>query len=469
MASRAPMPPTPSRLRGFFGGIVAAGLLSATMAWLWGFTVDDALISCRVATHLAQGIGYRFNAEGPVVDAVTPLGWAPLLSLFAKSGPLSALQAAKWLGTIAVTLAVFWLGRRVAQRVSAAYASGLAVCLAASAPLAAWAVAGMETGVVTALAIAALGDGTKADLAAATAAALRPELAPWCASIRLGLRLAGGMKLGRALASPAIVLGAVALVGALRSLYFGRAAPLALFAKPSDIEHGLRYATHAFVQCGLPLLCCAPWALRRGSGVARAVALAAAAHFAALVLAGGDWMTLYRLAVPILPSFVLGASELWRVAAGWASWLRLALVTAMSVYLAAALGPVARQVGPDRARLIELGRPALAGARVVAALDVGWVGAATQATVVDLAGITDETVAMLPGGHTSKRIDDSLVRLRGVDALVLLQATPPSLDYAREVERRVALLPSASEFRGVARLPFAQGRQQYVVLRKSRE
>jgi hypothetical protein len=439
------------------------------MAWLWGFTVDDALVSCRVATHLAQGVGYRFNADGPVVDAVTPLGWAPLLSLFAKSGPLAALQAAKWLGIIAVMLAVFGLGRRVAQRVSTAYASGLAFCLAATAPVAAWAVAGMETGVVTALAIAALGDGVKADLAAAMAAAWRPELAPWCASIRLGLRLADGMKLGRALASPAIVLGAVALVGALRSSYFGRAAPLAAFAKPSDLDHGLRYATYAFVQCGLPLLCCAPWALRRASGVARAVALAGAAHFAALVLAGGDWMTLYRLAVPILPSFVLGAAELWRVAPAWASWLRLALATAMSAYLAAAVGPVARQVGSDRARLIELGRAPLAGARVVAALDVGWVGAATQATVVDLAGITDETVAMLPGGHTSKRIDDSLVRLRGVDALVLLQAPSPSLDYAREVERRIALLPSASEFRSVARLPFAQGRQQYIVLRKPTE
>ena len=38
--------------------------------------------------------------------------------------------------------------------------------------------------------------------------------------------------------------------------------------------------------------------------------------------------------------------------------------------------------------------------------------------------MTDETVAMLPGGHTSKRIDDSLLRSRDVDALVLL-AYPP--------------------------------------------
>jgi hypothetical protein len=473
MAAPAPMPPTPSLARGVLGGLFAACSLGVSMGWLWGFTVDDALISCRVASNLAQGLGYRFNPTGPVVDAVTPLGWGQLLSWFAQSGPLSALQAAKWLGALAVALAVFGLGRRIAGRASTAYAGALSLCLAVTAPVAAWAVAGMETGVVTALAIAALGGGLAADLAAALAAAWRPELAPWCAAIRLGLRLAAGMKLGRALASPAIVLGAVALVGALRSLYFGRAAPLAMFAKPSDFEHGISYAAHAFVQCGLPLLCVAPWALRRASGVARAVAAAGVAHFAALVLAGGDWMTLYRLAAPVLPSFVLGAAELWRVAPAWSSWLRLGLALLMSVYLAQALGPVARQVGPDRARVIERARSPLSGARSVAALDIGWLGAATEASIVDLAGVTDEVVAMLPGGHTSKRIDDALLRNREVDALVLLRegrgdgfCQRDDYGYAREVEHRVARLPSVSDFRVAARLPFSGGQRCYVVLRK---
>jgi hypothetical protein len=467
------MPPTPSLARGVLGGLFAASLLGGSMAWLWGFTVDDALISCRVATNLARGLGYRFNPNGPVVDAVTPLGWGPLLSLFAESGPLAALQAAKWLGALTVSVAVFGLGRRIAARVSSAYAGALSLCLAATAPLAAWAVAGMETGVVTALGIAALGGGLSADVAAALAAAWRPELAPWCVAIRLGMRLAAGMTLGRALASPAIVLGAVALVGALRSVYFGRAAPLAMFAKPSDFQHGMSYAAHAFVQCGLPLLCVAPWALGRASGAARAVAVAGCVHFGALVLSGGDWMTLYRLAVPVLPSFVLGAAELWRVASGWSSWLRLGLALALSVFVAQALGPVARGVGPDRVRIIEQARGPLAGAKSVAALDVGWLGAATDATILDLAGVTDEVVAMLPGGHTSKRIDDALLRHREVDALVLLREGAENgfcdddrYGYAREVERRVALLPSVAAFRVAARLPFSGGQRCYVVLRK---
>jgi hypothetical protein len=336
--------------------------------------------------------------------------------------------------------------------------------LALTAPISAWAVAGMETGLVTALGVCALGQGTLADLAAALAAALRPELAPWCAGLRLGLRLQSGLPLPRAIKAPALVVAAVVLVGAARTVFFGRAAPLAVFAKPSDLSHGARYALYAFVQSGLPLLCLAPFSLWRGAPVARAVTLAAILHFAAMALAGGDWMSLYRLASPVLPSFALAGAELWRVAPRWASWLRLACAASMSLYLAWMLGPTARGVGRDRARLIEAARAPLAGAKVVAALDVGWVGAVADFTVVDLAGVTDEAVAMLPGGHTSKRIDDALLRLRNVDALVLL-AYPPDDGFAREVERRVALTPTAQTFHVVARLPFAGGKQQYVVLR----
>lgn len=467
MSPKAPALPVASRMRAVAGGVAASSLLGVAMAWLWGFTVDDALVTCRVAHHLSQGRGYRFNADGPVVDAVTPLGFAYLLAPLAAKGPLAALQAAKWLGAAAVGLAGFAVGRRVMQRTSTSYGVALLLCLAATAPLAAWAVAGMETAFVTALAVGALGGGRFwADACAMLAAAWRPELAPWCLSIRFGLRLAEGAPLGRAAASAALPAAAVMLVGVARLLAFGRAAPLSVFAKPSDLEHGLSYALHAFVQTGLPLLCLAPFSLKRGAPVARAIAAAALLHFVSLALAGGDWMSLYRLAVPILPSLVVGAAELWRVAPPWASWLRLALALGLSSYVAVMVGPVARGVQRDREALIEQARKPLAGARSVAALDIGWVGAATSARVLDLAGISDEFVAMLPGGHTSKRVSDALLRGRDVDALVLLTA-PGSLDeYAREVERRVALLPSAESFRVVVRLPLGKTTQSYVILRK---
>ena len=464
-ASPVPAPPASDAERGVWGGLAAAAGVALAMTWLWGFTVDDALITCRMAAHLARGVGYRFNVGGPVVDAVTPLGFAHLLAPFAAGGPLAALVAAKWLGAVAVAVAAFILGRRISPRTSAAYGGALLLCLSATAPVAAWAVSGMETGVVTLLAVLALGQGWLADGAAALAAAWRPELAPWCCCVRLGMRLHGGASLARALPGPALVLGAVALVGVVRAVAFGRAAPLSVFAKPSDLAHGANYALFALVQTGLPMLCVAPFSLRRGAPVARVVALGGLAHFTALMLAGGDWMSLYRLAVPVLPSFVLGAAELWRVAPRWASWLRVVLAGAMSVYLAAAVGPVARGVGADRARLIEAARAPLAGAKVVASPDVGWVGAVGDFTVVDLAGVADETVAMLPGGHTSKRIDKSFLSRRNVDAIVLL-AYPPHDELAREIDRRASLTTTAESLDIVARLPIAGGRQYYVVLRK---
>src|SRR5690242_2094633 len=110
-ASSPPALPTPSQARGVVGGLWGVACSSLAMAWLWGFTVDDALITGRVASHLAQGLGYRFNAGGPVVDAVTPLGFANLLAWFDGSGPLAVLATAKWLGALAVAGAVFGLGR----------------------------------------------------------------------------------------------------------------------------------------------------------------------------------------------------------------------------------------------------------------------------------------------------------------------------------------------------------------------
>jgi hypothetical protein len=467
MSRSAAAVPVARRWRGVAGGAAGAALLGAAMAWLWGFTVDDALVTCRVAQHLHQGLGYRFNTSGPVVDAVTPLGFAHLLAPFAAAGPLAALHASKWLGGAAVVLASYVLGRRVLLRTSSAYGAGLLLALALTSPLAAWAVSGMETGLVTALAVGALGGGKGfADGCALLAAAWRPELLPWCVSIRFGLRVAEGAPLGRAAASAGLAACGALAVAVVRLIVFGRAAPLSAFAKPSDLAHGASYALHAFVQTGLPLLCVAPLALRRGAPVARAVAIAGALHFLALALAGGDWMSLYRLAVPVLPSFVLGAAELSRVAAGWASWLRLTLALAMSAYLSLSVGSQGRNVMRDRERLIEEAREPLRGARVVAALDVGWLGAATDATIVDLAGITDESIAMLPGGHTSKRIDDSILRSREVDALVLLQSSYES-EYQREVERRVALLPTFEQFRRVSahRLDERQ-RSAYVVFRR---
>ena len=80
---------------------------------MWGFTVDDALISIRYARHLAQGLGYRFNPAGPSTDGVTPLPWPFVVALFAKAPPLVVLARLKIASVALHALAAAAIGMSV--------------------------------------------------------------------------------------------------------------------------------------------------------------------------------------------------------------------------------------------------------------------------------------------------------------------------------------------------------------------
>jgi hypothetical protein len=407
---------------------IGAALALVPALFLFDFTVDDALIPARYATHVARGLGYRFNAAGPMTDGVTPLGFPLLLAPFAKGGPLAALAAAKLAGLLAWTASAALLAVAV-DRASERRArfSALAL-LPASAPLAAWSVAGLETGLAAALSGAAvsaiaLGAPRLGALAVGLAAALRPEFFP-CALVVALTPPPGEPARGSKLASLRRALIAAlpfAIVVATRLLVFGRPAPLAVLAKPADGLLGVKYALACFLLTG-PLALVAPFALRRAGAFAVGLTLAVGVHFSSVAIAGGDWMPLSRLVVPALPPMILAVAHVASVADVRATVLRLALALAGELFVMIKIGPTAARVGPDRLRLVrELG-PALEGARVVAALDVGWVGAATDATLVDLAGLTDAAIAALPGGHTTKRIPPALMDTRAVDAIVVLLA-----------------------------------------------
>ncbi|MGC4088385.1 MAG: hypothetical protein QM756_10885 [Polyangiaceae bacterium] len=478
--------------------LIALGLtLAAALApalYLWGFTVDDALISARVAHQLATGHGYRFNAEGAPVDAVTPLGWAPLLAGFASAGPLAALSAAKWLGLVSWLAAVGWLGRQLSRFSTRGLVVG-PLLLAANMPLAVWSVAGMETGVVIALATLGLAPNWAGRSALGLAAAWRPELLPWAATMAAGPALFGvgefSARLRRAMLATLPVLLPFACVAVVRTWVFGAAYPLSVLAKPPDGDSGLRYALGALAFSG------PAWALIGGrallglSARARVTLVAGGLHVVALCLVGGDWMPIYRLFAPILPSLILAAAELAEHAPTWISAVRVTAALSASGLLFVGRASSARGVGVQRMHLIEASRSALQGAQRVATLDVGWVGASTAASVVDMAGVTDPWVARLPGGHTTKKLPDSFLEARDVDALVLLaevgmseacSTSPdgfcpvtldwvrsqwPALHFVRAVEARVVTLTGADRFRPVALVALWGTRQAYVIARRN--
>jgi hypothetical protein len=453
---------------------IALSVLAASIPLyvLRDFMVDDALVTARIAHHLATGIGYRFNTHGPVVDAVTPLGFAHALAPFGRAGPLQAYRAAKWLGALAWLVSAGLLGHWVSglgKRPARYLPLSVLVC---SAPLAAWAASGMETGLVTLLCTLALAQTRWAALAAGMAAGLRPELIPWAVVLSFGASKAQNERLGAVSAALTLAVVPAIAAGAVRALAFGHAAPLAVLAKPSDLEHGFVYAAFALVGTAVLPLDLAGRAYFRVDAHYRAIGLSLLAHAGALVLVGGDWMALYRLMVPLVPGAVLVSAALAEVSTIGATLMRVGTGVVICMILFAKTGVRARHVGAQRIDLIRRAQSSLAGAKQVAALDVGWVGCATAVDITDLAGITDRSIARLPGGHTSKRVPRSLFEQREVDALVLLLAPGARLTrpwwasaFHRAVEQRVAGLLQA-DFEVRAELALGGTSQHYVVLRK---
>jgi len=464
---------SPSAAPRVLGALILAAAAATGVALAWGFTVDDALISTRVAHQLALGRGYRFNPAGPIVDAVTPLGWAQLLAPLAHGSAWQALERASAGGAALWVLAAGVLGSRCAQLCSGWRLGLLGLVLATCLPLGAWACAGMETALVMGLGVLALGPGLPAAACAGLAAAWRPELVPWALVLAFGSALARRAPIRERLAAFALALGPALVVAVLRALVFGQPAPLAVFAKPSDAEHGLRYALGSVLLSGPPFLLLAPRAWR-GVPPAR-LALAAALGVHAIVLAGvgGDWMPLWRLAMPALPGVLLLGAELLGRSSPAAALARAVPVLACAALLHAGQGAALRAVRDTRERMSHELAPLLAGARRVASLDVGWVGAAGDFDVLDLAGVTDPTVAVLPGGHTSKRLPDDFLERRAPDALVLLEAVDHAADraegadaaaYARQVERRLARQRGVERFARVGHVAL-DAHQRYAVLR----
>lgn len=442
--------------------LLGASAALASLLALWGFTVDDALITARVAASLAAGGGHRFNPGGPPVDAVTPLGFAHVLSPFASAGPLGAFAAARWLGAVAWVAAAGLLGVMIARRGRRTVRFLPLAWIAVSAPLGAWASAGMETGLVVAMATLALAQHRLAPLAAGLAAAWRPELLPWAMLLGVGTSLARSARPGPAIAGWALAVTPALGVGLARAVAFGTAMPLAVLAKPASLKDGLGYAVAAALWTGAPWLVVAPRALRTLGRHELALLVAAAAHFPVLALAGGDWMPLFRLVVPVLPTFVLVGAAVAERASLPPTLARSALALGLSLHLAWELGPASRGVFRQRAELVANARPKLAGARAVACLDAGWVGVATSAEVVDLAGVTDPRIARLPGGHTSKRLPQELLESRGVDAVLALRDDQAG-SWFRQNDARLAELAELKGFAEAAELPLRGSRFRYVL------
>lgn len=454
--------------RGFALAGAAAAVVPAIV--MWGFTVDDALIPLRYAHHIAVGVGYRFDVHGPVTDGVTPLPWAPMLAVLARGHDLVlALERVKILGIAIWALAAAALGHELSRASRTWRHASIALAVVALAfPIGAYAASGMETPIATALATLAATRGGRSRLGAGLAglgACFRPELVVWALAFTVSSSLGYRGKetsssTRRGILTVALAIVPFATCAVIRLVAFGRAAPLSVLAKPSDVHHGATYAFAACVVLLLPVLSFAPIALWRASPRGKALAAAFLAHVLVVIAVGGDWMPYARLFVPVAPSLALVFVDVGRVAHALSTGARTIVVLVVGGWVARTAAPAGRHVHDDRKELIAHARPCLSSSSVVAALDVGWAGAATDADVVDLAGLTDPSIAVLPGGHTSKAVDVSMLLERNVDT-VLVYSTP------RIVEQRLLRSPLFHERYWVSvNLAFGGNGASYAIYRR---
>jgi hypothetical protein len=499
-------------------------LTTAGLVLAGGYIVDDAFVVFRVAERLARGEGWSFQGDA-AADGVTAPLWGGLLAVLAPLG--STPLVARGIGSLftlaggALTLAAL----RGQPRTLAALFLGTQL------PVVVWAGAGLETGFAL-LVVALCTRGLLADRsrepaqppsdaageshggpweslrhaltlgAFASVPWLRPELVPLAAMA--GWELLGSSRRVRGARFPrmapllALAFGTV-LVIVWRVVAFGHPAPLAALAKPSDPLNGVLYVGQGLLASGsLSALVIVASSRFRGrtqladealeaapltdddesgdpqrEGAGRAPMRVLAVGLLSIAVAGGDWMPASRLLVPLLPlvaacvGLALAALPRWRGAAV------LAVLLLPLAAGAAALPELLRQpAARDRGAAQVLA--ALHGAERVALVDIGYLAYAGDFQVVDLGGITDLEIARLPGGHLSKRIPESLLRGRGVDAIVLHSTTPPRVEAGRlqgiaayPVELHVARMPFVrDEFRVTASVTYAAD-YHYVVLRRS--
>jgi hypothetical protein len=335
------------------------------------------------------------------------------------------------------------------------------------APVGAWASSGMETGVVIALVTLSSTRNRFGLIPAGLAAALRPELSVYALVLALS-RAKTLRQLPVAVLCSTLPVLCVAL---LRVIFFGHPFPLAAVAKPADLGAGVFYSVQAALLAGPFWLWLSPgW--KRLERREQGLALAIIAHLVAVALAGGDWMVLLRLVVPVLPVALRIAAFLYvsqRLYSRIPTWVCAIAVTAYLGFHTALPG---RHLVNQRMALVTEGRKLLRGAKVVAALDVGWVGVAHAGKVVDFAGVTDPRVAVLPGGHTTKRIDAALLRVNDVDRIVLLLSPGENVQspwqnsrFARGVEYRAAAFAAESGCTLDGTLPLRGTSQKYVAAR----
>lgn len=316
--------------------IIGILLLSAHMAYLHYFypyiVADDMFISLRYAERLLQGKGLTWN-DGEHVEGYSNLLW---ILINAALGYLGANleKAPQWLGVICTLLMpplFAWHARDAKLRPWACFAA--MVAFAVTAPVAVWALAGMETplvmllfGYVAILSYRLLekpvfGHAWLIGAALALICLLRPEGPLYTLAVAFGLLAFSVVPLMPRLRMTAIIcivpFAVFMLQLAFRLDYYGQWFPNTVMAKVAfthvRLESGFGYIVNA-IFFFLPLMGYAMinfWNMRNQPAetqtmrYARFLLAVVAALSFAILLSGGDFFPCFRAFMPLLPLIII--------------------------------------------------------------------------------------------------------------------------------------------------------------------
>ena len=453
--------------------LLCAGLFSL-LCVRYDVVQDDAYISLVYSKNLVAGNGLVFN-PGERVEGYTNFSWVMLLAVPHALG-LDAVATARLLGALAAA-ALILLSWRTAAALSSRPGDAahlMAPCLlAGNGALAFWTLSGLET---TAFALLVAAGATRylrrgrldgwTGAIFGLAALTRPEgwmffgLTLTHQAVRVLLhRESTVAALRRLWTAPAWFAGLVLPHLLFRWLYYGYALPNTFYAKTGislvHLTHGLRYTGKFLVDYGLwglaPLAVLALLARRRTRAMTAYLALLIFANVAYVTLVGGDTMAENRLYLPVMALLAAAFSEAARVAMLRVFGRRRAPAAGAILLLAV----VARSVtGPDddllhareatvahNAKLLEFADFTKSSGDafvLVASTAIGIPRYHIRAAVLDLVGLTDETIAhrpqRLPGirdDHILRNYHVTYVLDRAPDAILFVTGLRPGTPAER--------------------------------------
>jgi arabinofuranosyltransferase len=431
---------------------------------------EDAYITYRFARNVAEGHGFVWNPGEPPVEGFTNFLWVGISAAAYRLG-LDLPRVTQALGVMAGlgTLLVSWRFAREILGVSSGVALFTTALIAAAGPMAAWATSGMETVFFTLWVTAAVYFASRFSRTAALGDAVITALTLFCATLTrpegfgvaaivlpaawwLGTGPENARRVPPALIAAAVYLGAFVIYFAWRYETFGYPLPNTFYAKTGGGLHqywrGFVHITYFALHFVLPWL---PWGLlwawraagdrgsarrsqprgwfargRRHAGAVIASAVVVG-YTSYVVLVGGDYMAMYRFAVPVLPLLylLLGLCAHHAVTGLEMNGGRRIVLGAMGLLTAGAVllqstpfeqavfAPTPRMHGTYRGVKVErwyvnrfhvIGHffadqmPDQSGS--ILTYDIGVVGYITRFNIYDVLGIVDPTIAHQPAPTT---------------------------------------------------------------------